>query len=128
MIPRRTAIPRIQPPVLSSGVTVGSTEICANAAVAGRKSTRSAPSVAALSHLMRRDARIPRPPTATREPEMGFEPMTYHLRGGCFATGLLRRTEQDINDTVRPSDDGCVLDRSLPARASRASRAIASDP
>src|SRR5919204_1422398 len=91
MIPRRTAIPRIQPPVLSSGVTVGSTEICANAAVAGRKSTRSAPSVAALSHLMRRDARIPRPPSATREPEMGFEPMTYHLRGGCSATELLRR-------------------------------------
>ena len=27
----------------------------------------------------------------TREPEMGFEPMTYHLRGGCSATELLRR-------------------------------------
>ena len=26
-----------------------------------------------------------------KEPEMGFEPMTYHLRGGCSATELLRR-------------------------------------
>ncbi len=25
-----------------------------------------------------------------REPEMGFEPMTYHLRGGCSTTELLR--------------------------------------
>jgi hypothetical protein len=31
---------------------------------------------------------------------MGFEPMTYHLRGGCSATELLRRTRQDTNAQV----------------------------
>ena len=29
------------------------------------------------------------------EPEMGFEPMTYHLRGGCSTTELLRPTGQE---------------------------------
>ena len=37
-----------------------------------------------------------------REPEMGFEPMTYHLRGGCSATELLRRMRPLYQRAVGP--------------------------
>ncbi len=47
------------------------------------------------------------PPRAT-EPEMGFEPLTYHLRGGCSAPELLRRTRQDTNGPGRDGSGAAI--------------------
>ena len=39
------------------------------------------------------------------EPEGGFEPPTYHLRGGCSTPELLRRGRQDTG-RLRPGSEG----------------------
>src|SRR5688572_22138012 len=111
MMPSRIAIPWTQPPVLSSGLMEGSIGVWAVAAPAER-TMRTGASTIARKALIRRDSPNPLAPFATprcgprglREPEMGFEPMTYHLRGGCSTTELLRRTKQD---TTGPGRDGC---------------------
>src|SRR6187397_1191347 len=39
------------------------------------------------------------------EPERGFEPRTYHLRGGCSTTELLRRRLPSLpNRVLAPTD------------------------
>ena len=59
---------KTQPPLFRTGVTVGS--------------TLTWPSTAAI---LARGARDPASIGGRLEPERGFEPLTYHLRGGCSA-------------------------------------------
>src|SRR3954453_3463269 len=59
------------------------------------------------------------------EPEGGFEPPTYHLRGGCSTPELLRRSRQDTEEPERLSQR-CGMMRRCPwrRRAASATRAV----
>ena len=93
---------------LSFSVTVaeGSMGVCASEAVAPAKANSSEANPVASS--LRADFIGPHPSTSPRshgarvvsvwtEPEMGFEPMTYHLRGGCSTPELLRRVRASLS-------------------------------
>ena len=102
-------------------MTEGSTGVWASAAPAGRSMTRAAskhdrsegphpPRFSQPARSLRNSRSAPL--GSAGEPEMGFEPMTYHLRGGCSATELLRRTRQDTNGPGRGRYECCHHPRS----------------
>src|SRR3954451_3814942 len=98
----RTAIAYTQPPVNSVGVEVGSMLSCA-CAIAGSTRTPRAPSSAAgRIRERRRTAAI-----LTREPEVGFEPTTYHLRGGCSARLSYSGGPSESINGLRTHPAGC---------------------
>src|SRR5262245_50178242 len=104
--------------------------VWAEAAVPEPATSAAAPAATARARrvaFIGRDSRKPTSVAATvafgtdpEEPEGGFEPPTYHLRGGCSTPELLRRTRQDTGRPTRPLQR-CGMMRRCPRRRRAAS-------